>query len=124
MRARSYPMPWHMAQRTRAASLERLLDDVERRLSRLAATLPSRPSDATMDRASDSIASALSEIAEKFRGRARSVGSDASRVSEEALERGQQAMRRLAREAEQRPLVTLAVALGVGALAIGLFARR
>ena len=34
------------------------------------------------------------------------------------------ALRRLTREVERRPLVTLAVAVGVGALAVGLLARR
>jgi hypothetical protein len=37
---------------------------------------------------------------------------------------GNEAVRKLTREAEQRPLVTLAVAVGVGALIVGLLARR
>jgi hypothetical protein len=46
------------------------------------------------------------------------------RVAEDALHLGDEALRKLAREVEQRPLVTLAIAVGIGALAAGLLARR
>ena len=121
-------MPWQLTQRARAADLERLLDDVERRLSRLAKTLPAAASMPKADRLSETIASALNDIADRVGSRARSVSKDAGRIGErvtgDALQFGDEALRRVAREVERRPLVTLAIAAGVGVLAAGLLARR
>ena len=128
MRAAYPPMPWQIAQRARAADVERILDDVERRLSRLSNMLPSVASAPKVDRVSDTIASALNDIADRFSSRARLVGKDAGRMGErftaDAMQFGDEALRKVAREVEQRPLVTLAIALGVGALAAGLLVRR
>lgn len=123
-----YPsMPWQLAQRARAADLDRALDDLEGRLSRLSRMLPSGSS-AKVDRVSDTIASTLNDIADRFSSRAKSVSKDAGRMGErftaDAMEYGDHALRRVAREVEERPLVTLAIAVGVGALAAGLLARR
>ena len=83
---------------------------------------------AKADRMGETIASALNDIADRFTSRARVVGRDAGRVSErmtaDAMQFGDQALRKVAHEVEQRPLVTLAIAVGVGALAAGLLARR
>ena len=121
-------MPWQIAQRARAADVDRLLDDVERRLSRLSGMLPSVASAPKADRMSDTIASALNDIADRFSSRARSVSKDAGRIGErvtaDAMQFGDDALRRVAREVEHRPLVTLAIAVGIGALAAGLLARR
>jgi len=120
-------MPWQVAQRARAANVERLLDDLEARLSRLSGMLPSSAS-SKMDRVSDTIASALNEIADRFGNRTRAMSKDAGRMSErftaDAMQFGDEALRKVARGVEQRPLVTLAIAVGVGALAAGLLARR
>ena len=64
----------------------------------------------------EAIASALSGIADRFRGGATSVSSEAAKL-------GHNALRRLTDEAENRPLVMIAVALGVGIL-IGLSMPR
>ena len=72
----------------------------------------------------DAIASALNDLADRVRGRARTVGSEVSQFGDDALRFGNEALRKLTREVEQRPLVTLAVAVGVGALIVGLLARR
>jgi ElaB/YqjD/DUF883 family membrane-anchored ribosome-binding protein len=125
-------MPWQMAQRARAADVNRLLDDLEGRLSRLSGMLPSVASGSKAERVSETIASALNDIADRFSSRARSVSKDAGRVSErwtnDAMQFGDEALRKVARkvarEVEQRPLVTLAIAVGIGALAAGLLARR
>jgi len=121
-------MPWQIAQRARAADVDRLLDDVERRLTRLSNMLPSVASAPKVDRMSDSIASALNDIADRFGSRARSVSKDAGRIGErvtaDAMQFGDDALRRVARKVEHRPLVTLAIALGIGALAAGLLVRR
>jgi ElaB/YqjD/DUF883 family membrane-anchored ribosome-binding protein len=120
-------MPRQIAQRARAADLDRLLDDVERRLSRFSDMLPASASSKT-DRLGETIASALNDIADRFSSRARSVSKDAGRMGErftaDAMEFGDHALRKVAREVEQRPLVTLAIAIGIGALAAGLLARR
>jgi ElaB/YqjD/DUF883 family membrane-anchored ribosome-binding protein len=112
------------ARRAHAADLDRLLGDLEQRLSRLARTLPSPPSVTAIDRVGDAVAAALNDIAEKFRDRARTAGAGASRAGEDVLQLGNDALRKLAHEVEQRPLVTLAIAVGVGALAAGLLVRR
>ena len=57
----------------------------------------------------------LSSIADRFRGGAHSM-------SDEAAKLGNDALRRLSNEVEHRPLVTLAVAVGVGIL-VGLASR-
>lgn len=123
MRSATQQMPW-AAQRARAADLDRLLSDLEQRLSRLTRMLPSPASAPAIDRAGDTVAAALSDIAGKFRNRARTAEAGASRAGEDALQLGNDALRKLAHEVGQRPLVTLAIAVGVGALAAGLLARR
>jgi ElaB/YqjD/DUF883 family membrane-anchored ribosome-binding protein len=64
----------------------------------------------------DAVASALGGIGDRFRGGATSLGSEAAKLSHNAL-------RRLTDEAEHRPMVMIAVALGVGLL-IGLSLPR
>jgi ElaB/YqjD/DUF883 family membrane-anchored ribosome-binding protein len=123
MRERTYAMRLDAAQRARAADLDRLLDDLEQRLTRLSRTLPSSAARG-VDRVTDTLATALSDIADKFRNRARTVGADASVAGEDVLELGNRALRKLTQEVEQRPLVTLAIAAGVGMLVAGIFARR
>ena len=121
-------MPRQIAQRARAADLTRLLDDLEGRLSRLSNMLPAVVPASKADRLSETIACALNDIADRFGSRARAVSKDAGRISErwtaDAMHLGDDALRKVAREVEQRPLVTLAIAVGVGALAAGLLARR
>ncbi len=69
---------------------------------------------------------ALSDLVDRFRGGARSVGGeatrfgqDAARFGHEATKLGGDALRRVSTEIERRPLVTVAIAVGVGLL-IGL----
>ena len=111
------------------ASLERRLHDLENQLTRVtkaakraSAGMSSRVSD-TSDWLGDAIGSALAEVADRFRGGARSVGEEAARLRQDAARLGTRAVRRLSVEVEQRPLVLLAVAAGIGLL-IGLAARR
>jgi len=59
----------------------------------------------------------------RFRGGANLAGDEAVRIGNEAAELGNEALRRIAREVERRPLVILAVAIGVGIL-VGLAGRR
>jgi len=71
----------------------------------------------------ETIASALSNTADQFRRTARSVGNEAEKVSGQAADLGKDVLQRLSKEVEYRPLVALAVALGVGIL-IGLVSNR
>ncbi len=115
-------------------SFERRMQDLEKRLTRLtsaagrtssgisASGISASVSDAT-DRLSDTLASALAEISDRFRGGARSVGDEATRLRQGATDFGAQALRRLSTEVEHRPLVLLAIAAGVGLL-VGLAASR
>jgi ElaB/YqjD/DUF883 family membrane-anchored ribosome-binding protein len=120
-----------MSRIDRISDLERMVDRLEERLAQLnrAAARASAAAPDTATRMGDAIAGALGEIAERFRGRARSVSrsvsnTDFSHLGEEALQYGNDALRKLAKEVERKPLVLLAVAVGVGVLAAGLLARR
>jgi ElaB/YqjD/DUF883 family membrane-anchored ribosome-binding protein len=96
--------------------------DIERRLRSLEQGLERAGSRAsagavqTADQVGDSIASALSSIAERLRGSADATGDEAAKIGSEAARLGNDALRRLSKEVGHRPLVTLGVALGVGIL--------
>ena len=77
----------------------------------------------TADEIGETIASALSGVAERFHGGADAMGDEAAEVGSEAAKLGTDALRSLSKEVEHRPLVTLAVAVGVGFLS-GLISRR
>jgi ElaB/YqjD/DUF883 family membrane-anchored ribosome-binding protein len=119
-------MAWQPSRSARGADIERLLQDVEERLSRLSriAGRASAVAPRRADRIAETVTAALTDIADRFRGGARAVGSDAAHLGDDAFKFGHDALKMLTREVEQRPLVTLAVAVGVGALAAGLLARR
>jgi len=95
--------------------------DIERRLRSLEQQLErvgDRTSGSTAEiaeRVGAAIAPVLSSIADQFRGGAHSMGDEAAKLGNDAL-------RRLSNEIEHRPLVTLAVAVGVGIL-VGLASR-
>jgi ElaB/YqjD/DUF883 family membrane-anchored ribosome-binding protein len=91
----------------RLLSLEQQLERVGDRTSASTAEL--------VERVGAAIAPALSSIADRFRGGAHSM-------SDEAAKLGNNALRRLSNEVEHRPLITLAVAIGVGIL-VGLASR-
>ena len=75
----------------------------------------------------DALSPILSEIADRIRHSGRYAGDEAARFGNEAVKLGarvgNQALTRVAEEVEQRPLITLAVAIGVGVL-IGMAGRR
>ena len=102
--------------------VERRLRSVERRLER-AGGRASASAAHTADHVGETIASALSSMADRFRGGASTVGDEAAKFGSEAAKLGNDALRRLSKEVEHRPLVTLAVAVGVGVL-VGLISRR
>jgi hypothetical protein len=112
---------------SRAASanvgeIERRLHSLERRLARTGDRASANAAH-TVDHLGDAIASAFSSIAERFRGDAGSVTDEAARIGSAAAKLGNDALNRLSKEVEHRPLVTLAVAVGVGIL-VGLASHR
>jgi ElaB/YqjD/DUF883 family membrane-anchored ribosome-binding protein len=119
-------MSWQSSPASSVADIERLLHQVEDRLDRLSrsAARTSSAAPRAVDRVGDSIAAALSDIAERFRGGARNARNEASQFGDDAVRFGNNALRTLSREFEQRPLVTLAIAVGVGMIAAGLLARK
>jgi ElaB/YqjD/DUF883 family membrane-anchored ribosome-binding protein len=106
--------------------IERRLRALERRLER-AGGRASASAAQTADQVSELIASALSSTADRFRGGADAMSSavsdEAARLGNEAAKLGNDALRRVSKEVANRPLVTLAVAVGVGLL-IGLSSHR
>jgi ElaB/YqjD/DUF883 family membrane-anchored ribosome-binding protein len=117
---------YRQSSRSDFAELERRLGALEKRLGRSASRssfkISSGVSQAT-DRVGELITAALNEAGSRFRGGARGVSAEASHLGEEAARLGNDALRRLTNEVEQRPLVMLAVAAGLGFL-VGIAARR
>src|SRR5262245_20453185 len=99
--------------------IERRLRSIERRLER-AGGRASASATQTADHVGDVIASALSGIAERFRGDAGGMADEAAKLGGQV---GNNALHRVPKEVEHRPLVTLAVASGVGVL-VGLASHR
>jgi ElaB/YqjD/DUF883 family membrane-anchored ribosome-binding protein len=102
--------------------VERRLRSLEQRLERAGDHAPVTARHAA-DRAGDVIASALGSIVDRFRGDSDSIGDAATKIGGQAAKIGDDALRRLSKEVEHRPLVTLAVAVGVGIL-VGAISRR
>jgi ElaB/YqjD/DUF883 family membrane-anchored ribosome-binding protein len=94
-------------------SLERRLDGAPRRVSASAVQ--------GADHVGEAIASTLDRVADRFRDGA--LGDEAAKMGAEAVKLGDAALRRLSREVEARPLVTLAVAVGIGIL-VGVLSQR
>ena len=94
--------------------IERRLRSLEQQLERVGDRTSASTAE-VVERAGTAIAPVLSSIADRFRGGAHSM-------SDEAAKLGNHALRRLSNEVEHRPLVTLAVAVGVGIL-VGLASR-
>src|SRR5262245_23725845 len=116
------PMTWQSPAIDRS-DLERLLQEFETRLARLTRSAARQAREPrAVDGVLDTIAMAVADVADRIRGRARNV--DVQRLRDDTVELGSKAARRLADEVEHRPLVTLAIAAGVGALAFALLTRR
>ena len=94
--------------------IERRLRLLEQQLERVGGRTSASTAEVA-ERAAAAIVPVLSSIASRFRGGTHSM-------SDEAAKLGNNALRRLSNEVEHRPLVTLAVAVGVGIL-VGLASR-
>lgn len=106
------------------------LEDQIDKLGRSAGRRASANVSAAGDHIGDAIAAAVTEIVERFRSGRRVAGDEAMRFGNEAAKFGAKvgndALERVASEVEHRPLITLAVAVGVGILIgmVGGAARR
>ena len=92
-----------------------LMHDIEARVGRLQALAKRSAKDAA-DNASEFVSDTVSDAADRMRNGAHSVSDEASRLSGDAI-------RRIEDEIGQRPLLTLAIAAGIGFLA-GMAGRR
>jgi ElaB/YqjD/DUF883 family membrane-anchored ribosome-binding protein len=100
----------------RLHALENEIDKLGRKAGRRASAGVS----AAGDQIGDAIAAAVNEIVDRFRSGRRVAGDEAVRLGNEAAKFGAKvgndALERVASEVEHRPLVTLAVAIGIGIL--------
>ena len=110
------------ARSANVGEIERRLRSLEQGLER-AGSRASAGAVQTADQVGDSIASALSSVAERLRGSADAMGDEAAKIGTGAAKLSQDALHRLSKEVAHRPLVTLAVAVGVGIL-MGLASHR
>ena len=94
------------------ASIESLISDLELRLHKLNGTVRKEAVGASSD-VSDFVSEALAGIMQRVRESSETFTED---VAERATKASTDAFKRIAREIEQRPLVLLAVAAGVGFL--------
>ena len=101
------------------ATIENLMDDLEKRLRRLSGTARREASGATGE-VGDFVSEALDRIMNRVRNSAAGVTHS---VAEEATRFGSDAFKKLTDEVENRPLVMLGAAAGVGFL-IGMSNRR
>ena len=95
--------------------IAQLMQDLETRVGRLN-TLTRRGASHAASEASDFVSETLSETAERLR-------SGAQTATDEAARMGNDALRRIEDEVGHRPLLTLAIAAGIGFLA-GMAGRR
>jgi ElaB/YqjD/DUF883 family membrane-anchored ribosome-binding protein len=95
--------------------IAQLMRDLESRVGRLN-TLTKRGASHAASEAGDFVSETLAQTAERLRNGAQAVTDEATRYGSDAL-------RRIEDEVEQRPLLTLAIAAGIGFLA-GMAGRR
>jgi len=99
--------------------LHALENEIEK-LGRKAGRRASAGMSAAGDQIGDAVAAAVNEIVDRFRSGRRVAGDEAVRLGNEAAKFGAKvgndALERVASEVEHRPLITLAVAIGIGIL--------
>ena len=105
------------------AAIQKHLGAVETELEKIGRIAGRQTSDAAAaasDQIGDAISTILSEMVERFRKGGQAAGDQAGRLSNQALDLGAKyrndALARVANQAEERPLLTVGVALGIGIL--------
>jgi ElaB/YqjD/DUF883 family membrane-anchored ribosome-binding protein len=101
------------------AAIEDLLGDLEKRLRRLSSVTKREVSGAS-EEVSDFVSDALAGIMERVRESAENIGET---VSDQASRVGANTVKKITDEVEQRPLVMLSIAAGLGFL-VGMANRR
>jgi ElaB/YqjD/DUF883 family membrane-anchored ribosome-binding protein len=98
----------------------RALEDELERFGRKAGRRASAGMSTAADRVGDAVASAVSEIVDRLRSGGRTASDEALRFGNDAAKFGARvgndALQRVAEEVEHRPLLTVAVAIGIGIL--------
>jgi ElaB/YqjD/DUF883 family membrane-anchored ribosome-binding protein len=100
------------------SEIEQLLRQLETRVGRVA-NYGTRAAANGASQVMDTVSNVLGDLGDRFRDRFR----NASSIPGDATKFSQDALRRVAQEVEHRPLLTLAVAIGIGYLA-GMAGRR
>ncbi len=105
------------------AAIQKHLGAVEKELEKIGRIAGDRTSAAAATasgQVGDAICTILNEMVERFRQGRQAAGDQAGRLSNQALnlgaKYGSDALQRAASEVEERPLVTVAIALGIGIL--------
>jgi ElaB/YqjD/DUF883 family membrane-anchored ribosome-binding protein len=105
------------------AAIQKHLGAVEKeleRVGRMAGRQTSAAAATASDKIGDAISTILSEMGDRFRKGGQAAGDQAGRLGNQALDfgakYGSDALARVASEAEERPLFTVGVALGIGIL--------
>ena len=103
------------------AVIQKHLGVVEKELEKIGRIAGRRTSDAAAsDQIGDAISTILSEMVDRFRKGGQAAGDQAGRLGNQALDLGARygsdALQRVASEAENRPLITVGIALGIGIL--------
>jgi len=105
------------------AAIQKHLGAVEtelEKIGRMAGRQTSNAAAAASDQIGDAISTIVSEMVDRFRKGGQVAGDQAGRLGNQALDLGTKygsdALQRVADEAEQRPLLTVGVALGIGIL--------
>jgi ElaB/YqjD/DUF883 family membrane-anchored ribosome-binding protein len=117
------------------AAIQKHLGAVEKeleRIGRIAGRQTSAAAATASEQVGDAISTILSEMLDRFRKGGQAAGDQAGRLGNQALDLsakyGSDALQRVAGQAEDRPLMTVAVALGIGILigaaVLGSAARR
>jgi ElaB/YqjD/DUF883 family membrane-anchored ribosome-binding protein len=101
--------------------IERRLRVLQNGIEKLGSQASSEARD-TADGLTEAVASALCGWADRFRQGATSLGDQSAAFGKDAARYGTAALSQISKEAEQRPLMAIAVALGVGIL-IGIAAN-
>jgi ElaB/YqjD/DUF883 family membrane-anchored ribosome-binding protein len=101
--------------------IERRLRILQNGLEKVGSPASSNARD-TADGLSEAVASALSSWADRFRQGASSLADHSAAFGKDAARYGTAALNQISKETEQRPLMAVAVALGVGIL-IGIATR-
>ncbi len=105
------------------AAIQKHLGAVEtelEKIGRIAGRPTSDAAAAASDQIGDAVSTILSEMVERFCKGGQAAGDQAGRLSNQALDLGAKygsdALARVASQAEERPLFTVGVALGIGIL--------